>query len=898
MFPRFGLTGLLIAATAMGVRADEIKLRTRNADPFGSPRPTAGQQHVPLRTTFFVELGMAEKGSRDVVVPESVAIELEPAGGKPFPILHPDRKFAEGYTGRFIPGKGDANGATIAVYVEPMAPLRPATTYTIRVTAQSRAGAVLPEKARAWQFTTEAETKLHPLEFKLRLNEPAIRWEGGFFTGFCNVAFCTSHSLRIPTYDLMAEVRKTAPKAWSLQRDFWLTGMEQWPNPFASNLPNIVRERETRRVTAITDSPDGSLLRVEDFFGHRQYGIPANRPVSDDYHLGDEILVCDGVNSTRAKVVKVDDKMKAVLVSRMEAPKGGWKLDYLGKLPTKEDPNAPGLFPPGGCHLLKFRPHGTPAYYWARLDREWDLAQKQYHRRVVPNFADAPGDLAIDGRPWTTAKDYAELHEVVRTIAGHIIDRYGDAALTFPWSVFNEPDLGAAFWRSDWDELQKFYDYTSDAILRAFEDRGYDSSKVRVGGLELAGIFGIHLRLKEFLVHCSPRAQQVQGAILRNAAFADKRLDGKRSKRVEGLCKANGGRGSPCDFISVHAYNASKMMADKVIKAKETALEIDADYYAKLWVNSHESCPEWAAPPDPAYGDSYLGNGYFPTWCADVARRQLRRAADDPRYGYGESILTVWPWPNANFGGGNDCVRAIESDDGRTVTVAMPILHFLGLLAQMGPEFHVLPEQTVGGHVVSGMASRDGKVTRVLLYTHSALDTESRSDATFEITLRLSGLAGEKFTVTEYRFDKDHNTYFRLGRRLRDQAAEKPSQSERLRDALRSLESDKPETQMAALDRLSALGPAASEAAAAIFHLHQKSNDGNVREKAKEVLKKVMSPKAYPAAEVKKVEELSGLRTTGSSMCEAADGVVKVQVRVAANGANFLVIESRPGRKY
>src|SRR5262249_38109916 len=156
---------------------------------------------------------------------------------------------------------------------------------------------------------------------------------------------CTSHSLRVPTYDLMAEVRKSAPKAWSLQRDFWLTGMEQRPDLLARNLPNIVRERETRRIAAITDSPNGLLLRIEDFFGHRQYGIPANRPVSDDYHPGDEILVCDGVNTARAKVVKVDDKAKAVLVSRMEAPKGGWKLDYLDKLPTTEDPNAPGLFP-------------------------------------------------------------------------------------------------------------------------------------------------------------------------------------------------------------------------------------------------------------------------------------------------------------------------------------------------------------------------------------------------------------------------------------------------------------------------------------------------------------------------------------------------------------------------
>ena len=36
-------------------------------------------------------------------------------------------------------------------------------------------------------------------------------------------------------------------------------------------------------------------------------------------------------------------------------------------------------------------------------------------------------------------------------------------------------------------------------------------------------------------------------------------------------------------------------------------------------------------PPDDAADDACLGNGYFPSWCADVVRRQLMRAARDPQ---------------------------------------------------------------------------------------------------------------------------------------------------------------------------------------------------------------------------------------------------------------------------
>ncbi|HKI17634.1 MAG TPA: hypothetical protein VKA15_07125, partial [Isosphaeraceae bacterium] len=718
----------------------------------------------------------------------------------------------------------------------------------------------------------------------------------------CNVIFCSQAANYGPTYELMAEARKRHPRAWSYQRDFWPTGSEFRPASFLPvMLPNIVRERETRRISAMKIQESGIVLSVEDVFGYRQYGIPAGRAVSEDFHPGDLVLIADGVSDARTKVVAASDAAGTVTVAPFAAPPGGWKIAYEGPLPEREDPDGPGLFPPGGCYLRKYAPHGTACYYWGRLDKEWDLAHRRYGRRLMVNFADAPGDLSRDGRSWTTVKDYVQWHEVARTIAGHVIDRYGEGALDFTWSVFNEPDLGPYFWRADWNELQKFYDYTTDAILRAFEDRGCDSRKVFIGGLELGGIFGTNLRLREFLAHCSPRAQ-AEGAAPLNAAVADHHLTGKRSRRVEALCRDHGGKGSPCDFISIHSYNRSEMMASKLILAKEVALEIDPDYYQSLWVNSHESCPDWMPPPDVAAADAYLGNGYFPTWCADVVHRQLLQAARDPRYAYGETILTVWP-PPANFAGLNAVTRVIQCDDDgdgqsdRTATIPMPIFHVLGMLADLGDRYWVLPARLAHGNVIGGFASRnDQGVIRILLYAHQAQDTQSRSDASFDITLDLAGQdrPGPAF-VEEYRFDRDHNSPFPLIRTLRDRpVAGGPPDAARLAKVMKALEQGDPAAQRGALETLRKLNPATRQAAATVvFKLAGQAKDQGVREAAMGIIRGALGPVAYPRAVVEEIKEKSKLCPTGtSSIPLQANGHLRLTVRVAANGCNFLVIRA------
>lgn len=900
--PTIIVVAALLLALALGTSpapGQSVKLVERAPDPHGSPRPFRDATNVPLRTSLYLELAVAP-GSKGKVDAETVSLTLQPEGGAAVELLGAKGRFAAGASGWLRP-KSDLSGAgSLAVYVESPAPLRPSTRYNAVVNA---AGA----RAGAWSFTTEAAPAgPRQINFQLDLAASPIRWHGRFFSGICNVVFCSKVKQDGPTYDLMAEARRSHPRAWSYQRDFWTTGTEyRLPSAFLPDrLPNIVRERETRRIAAIEARSNQQILHIEDVFGNEPYGIPAGRSVADDYHPGGEVLIADGLHDARTKVIAVDGPARTVTVARVPDPPGGWKLAYEGPLPKTEDPDAPGLFPPGGCYLRRFRPHGTACYDWRRLDKEYDLVHRKYGRRLMVNFGDATGDLARDGRSWTTAKDLAQWHDVARTIAGHLIDRYGKDALTFTWSIFNEPDLGPLFWRASWDDLQDFYDYTTDAILRAFEDRGYDSNRVFIGGLELGGIFGTNLRLKEFLAHCSPRAS-APGARPKNAAIADHRLDGKRSRRVESLCRAHGGKGTPCDFISIHAYNRSELMAAKLLKAKETALEIDPTYYEKLWINSHESCPDWMPPPDEAAADSYLGDGYFPTWCLDVVHRQLERAAQDPRYAYGETILTVWP-PPGNFAGLNAVSRMIACDDNgdgradRSVTVPMPIFHVLGLLADLGDDYWVLPSRQTGGHVVSGFASRDERgVVRVLVYNHNAQDTQSRSSAEFDIALELAGLGGSKsggVRVTQYRFDRDSNSPFRRTRALRDRRARR-GRPDPAREASAIATLEKPDADPAArrqaLQTLESLGPDAVQAAAPVLlKVIADGQEPALSEAAREVIHKLLEPPAYSKAEVDEVSRLCECRaTTAESRQRDADGRLRLTIRSAGNGCTFLVIE-------
>jgi hypothetical protein len=159
----------------------------------------------------------------------------------------------------------------------------------------------------------------------------------------------------------------------------------------------------------------------------------------------------------------------------------------------------------------------------------------------------------------------------------------------------------------------------------------------------------------------------------------------------------------------------------------------------------------------------------------------------------------------------------------------MPIFHVLGLLSDMGDRYWVLPERTIGGHVAGGFASRDPNgFVRVLLFTHAAQDTQSRSGASFEVALDLAGLGWTgPASVQEYRFGRDHGSPFRSIKQILSSPRRGP---------------------------------------------------GGV------------PPAAYTRADIEQVRRACQLQPTRSAYPHDADGHLRLKIRVDGNGCNVLTL--------
>jgi xylan 1,4-beta-xylosidase len=188
---------------------------------------------------------------------------------------------------------------------------------------------------------------------------------------------------------------------------------------------------------------------------------------------------------------------------------------------------------------------GKPIYDWTIVDRIFDTFKESGVTPLVElgfmpqalsthpdpyrhNFPNDPVGSIYTGWAYPP-KDYQKWAELIFQFASHLRGRYGDAALkTWLWEVWNEPDIG--YWQGTPEEYLKLYDFSVDAVLRAFPE-------AKIGGPDTTGVGSAKSAdfLRLFLDHCT------------------------RQKNY-----ANGKTGTRLDFISFHPKGSPKWVGDHV----------------------------------------------------------------------------------------------------------------------------------------------------------------------------------------------------------------------------------------------------------------------------------------------------------------------------------------------
>lgn len=760
---------LLLLTPLAGAEPPSLRLVDR-VNPV--PRPYDGRMNVATKTTFYFEVVVPVENLPDGAIDtDSLSATLTPQGGAPVPVLFEGQVFAPGFSGSITPGTQDAFAAEIgdAVYVVPDTPLDPDTVYTIVVQGSTLDGQPIDPAQNSWTFTTRDTIATPTVSWSVDFADPTVRWEGWFHTGILKPNFNTSRLFdQLDSYALMDEVNAINPDAWSLQRDWPLTS-DYWHNGVFDGNPNLVREMETRQVSAVENLGASTRLTLTDLDEGPLYGITPGRPLSGDYQVGDVVTIADREKFEAAEVTAVSDATRQIEVTPLTTPASAWILEYEGSHPPG-NPEVPDNFSLPLCYLRKRDPVGTPVYYWDRIDDEWDIVHGTHGRRLQVNFSYTPLDLSREPVPGTTGghgsisppKDWLQWHGFVRELVFHLIDRYGNAAEDFYYSVGNENNF-SIFWSGGKDGFYELYDYTVNAVLTAFEDRGLDASRVQVGGIEAAGLGGRGWT-RDALYHASGAASKPDGGIEeRNFACFDPVFQSMLAERVADICLEFNGRGSPLDFVSIHEYEHASDVVSSLTAIRDDALAMDPVFYDQLNVTSFENTPDWIPRTDPASRKMFEGNGYFPTWAAEWVQRMVARAESDPRYARHESVLTVWPFDYNGAGQTSitGLIRVDEDGDGtedRVATIKKGIFNFIEMLAHLNRDLDALSERQIAGIRFGGVRSPEPDVQRFLVYNHDKYDTESVEATTFTAELEITGVPWQNVTVRRWRLDRDHSS--------------------------------------------------------------------------------------------------------------------------------------------
>ncbi|MBP7146529.1 MAG: hypothetical protein KBD01_03220 [Acidobacteria bacterium] len=762
------LAAAVAAALAAGdtpvVRHDcSLVLATR-------PRPCDGNIDVTRRTSIYFELVLPRAGNypSNGINLNSVVLKLKPEGQPQFSVFGPNQAWGSGWSGQVLPSYTDGDDWVFGFECIPNGPLLASTRYTATVEAQTKQGAPVDPATKTWTFTTRRHLPGSGVTFDVDLAGPTVDWVGRWFGGTAKVTFDTSamNSLEA-VYALMDEVHARAPEFLLHHRDTPWTG-DYYRNSLWDGSPNIYRERETRRITGFENVGGSTRLSLADIVERELYGIPAGRPLSADYVVGERVLVCDADQSEVREIVAINDAASTLDVTQLVAPLAEWVPGDPADGPA-DNPDTPGNFTYPLAAVRKYAQRGTPVYYWDRVHDEIDR-HVAHGRKPIVRINDVPVDLCESGLPANAQggecqnkpKNWLSWDAFVHAVVSHLIERYGPDVATWYFVIGNENTL-SPYWKTRFNEFFDYWDVTSNAMLRAFEDHGLSSSSVLVGGVEdsPAG----NRFLEEVAYHCAPDADNPSpGYDETNLVCTDAAFGGLRSARVAALCAAHADRGCPFDYYSIHTYRHALEAHDLVQWSWDRIQEIPSTFFEPFRVNNWESGPSWVPLKDPAAINVFAASGFFSTWGADYFQRVLADAMADPRRAAGEVVITTWGF-NDNFAGGTQSVASVmridDDQDGTQDGVAGVGNYYFRmaeLAARMSHEVADLGAVADAGARIGGWRSVEPHGDKVLLYAHDRIDPDHRETQGWTVTLNLSRSRFAEVDVTEYRLDRDHGT--------------------------------------------------------------------------------------------------------------------------------------------
>ena len=400
---------------------------------------------------------------------------------------------------------------------------------------------------------------------------------------------------------------------------------------------------------------------------------------------------------------------------------------------------------------------GRPVYSWTIIDHIFDTFHQAGIKPLV-EIGFMPEALSTHPEPYRhdfprgsiytgwayPPKDYQKWSELVFQLAHHLRQRYGDDELrSWLWEVWNEPDIG--YWQGTANEYFQLYDFTTDAVLRAFP-------AARIGGPDSTGPGNSKAAefLRSFLDHCAHGKNNVSGKT-----------------------------GAPLDFISFHPKGSPKWQGDHVemgisrqLAAIEQGFEIVASFAEYrttpiiLGESDPEGCAACSAKQNPQ--NSYRNGPLYAAYTAEELA--LSRALAEREH---VNLLGSVTW-------------AFEFEDQlpfegfrelATNGIDKPVLNGFRMFGLLGSErvqassSAALPvDEVVTAGVraqpdIRVVATRRGTEIEVLVWNYHDDDLPA---AAARVELTLDGLSPDarRLLIDHFRIDSDHSNAFTVWKEI------------------------------------------------------------------------------------------------------------------------------------